>query len=172
MSFLIRTASLSVVLSASLVMAGPAQADEPCVSGAEVRAQVQELVASLRDDVKSAEARKAIRAALIETMRTYRGEHAETPAERRALGQEIAALAKRQSDAETRVEGRALSLEIRALIEQRERGSFTEAEQGKMASAEAKLRRAAVARTSNKAEGQEVAAAFKALHEQFACTPA
>lgn len=167
-------ASGAVLTVALTPLAGiaPAAASEPCVSGAEVRAQVQELVAGLRDDVKSYRARAATKAALIESMRTYRGKRASSAEERQALGREIAALASRQSQTENRVEGRALAAQILALTEQRERGRFTAEEREELRLSLVRLRRAVVARTSNQAEGRQVANAFKALHEQFTCTPA
>ena len=165
-------ATVLVLVATGIVSASPATAAEPCVSGAEVRAQVHELVASMRDDVQSRAARRATKRALVEAMRTYRGARADTADERNALGQQIAALARRQSDPATRVEGRALALAIVALTEQRERGPrFTENERDDLTAAKTRLRRAAVAQTSNGVEGQKVAAAFKALHTQFTCTP-
>ncbi len=104
-------------------------------------------------------------------MRTYRGQRADTAEERRALGEEISTLTRRQADSENRVEGRALAAQILALTEQRERGRFTAEEREELRDSLRGLRRAVVARTSNEAEGQEVADAFKALHAQFTCTP-
>ena len=164
-------AVLSAALSSLTGLAPAFAASETCVSGAQLRAQVQELVAGLRDDVRSKQARAATKAALVESMRTYRGDRADSPAERRALGQEIAALARRQSQTTNRVEGKALAAAILALTEQRERGRFTAEERKELRSGLGVLQRAVVARTSSGAEGRQVAAAFKALHEQFTCTP-
>ena len=129
-------------------------------------------VASLRDDVKAKSTRANIAAALVETLHTYRGGDADTAAERRALGQEVAALGKQLKDADTLVVRKAIIVEILALAEQRERGGFTEAERAELKVAVAKLKKAVVARTHGGAEGRAVAAAFSALHEQFTCTPA
>lgn len=169
-----KTVVAGALLTASmtpLMAASPATAAEPCVSGAEVRTQVLELVAGLTDDVHSDAARAAIKKALLESLRTYRGASADTASERRAIGEEIATLARRQAKAETRLEETALSAAILALVEQREVGRFTAEEREELRSALAQVRRGAVARTSNAAEGQEVAEAFKAIHAQFNCAP-
>lgn len=163
-----------VVVAAVFVpaFAPVAAAAEPCVSGAEVRAQVQALVESVRDDVRSHRARAATKSALVESMRTYRGERADSAEERRALGEQISTLARRQADTENRVEGRALAAQILALTEQREtRGRFTVEEREELRDSLRSLRRTVVSRTSSKAEGQEVADAFRALNAQFTCTP-
>lgn len=170
----VKSLTAAAMLAASLTplaYAAPASAADPCVSGAEVRAQIAELVAGLTDDVRSDAARAATRKALVESLRTYRGARADTPEERRELGLQIAALARRQSQTENRVEGRALSAAILALVEQREVGRFTAGEREELRLALVALRRAVVARTSNDAEGLAVANAFKALHSQFVCTP-
>jgi septal ring factor EnvC (AmiA/AmiB activator) len=119
----------TVSVLAGTLLTVPSFAVEPCDSGAEVRAQVKELVAELRDDVRSRKARSATAQALVETLRTSRGATADTAAERRALGQEIAALAQRLEESSNRVERKPLVVaEILALTEQRERGRFTDAE--------------------------------------------
>lgn len=160
-------------VGAGLVLTTPsaAHAADPCVSGAEVREQVHALVASLRDDVHSRSARAATRLALVESMRTYRGQKAATAEEREQLGQEISALARQQRDANTRLEGKALAAAILALTEQREAGRFTAKERHALGLADSAVRGVAVAKTDSRVEGQQVAAAFKALHEQFVCTP-
>jgi hypothetical protein len=160
-------------LVAGLVATGPssAAAADACVSGAEVRDQVHALIASLRDDVHSRSARAATRLAMVESLHTYRGHKATTPEERKQLGQEISALARQQRNADTRLEGKALSAAILALIEQRETGRFSSAERHQLRQADGAVRRAAVAKTDNRVEGQKVAAAFRALHTQFVCTP-
>ena len=164
----------ATVLVAAMCVGGlvpAAAAAEPCVSGAEVRAQIQELVAGLRDDVKSQRARAATKAALVDSLRTFRGYRADSAEERQELGQEISALARRQSETNSRVEGRALAASIVALTEQRERGRFTADERDELRASLRSLRNAVVAKTSSDAERQQVADAFKALHEQFTCTP-
>lgn len=170
---IVKTAASAMLMAlvAVAALAPVASAAEPCVSGAEVRAQVQELVDGLADDVKSDRARAATKRALVESMRTYRGARADTPEERRELGEQISTLARRQSETENLVEGRALAAAILALTEQREQGRFTAEEREELRTSLVRLRRAVVARTSSEAEGQEVAEAFKALHEQFTCTP-
>lgn len=170
-----RTKSLPAAVAVAAMAVGGlapvAAAAEPCLSGADVRAQISELVAGLTDDVRSDRARAAAKSALVESLRTYRGQRADSAEERQALGQEIAALASRQAETENRVEGRALAVEILALTEQREKGRFTAEERAELRDELRGLRRAAVARTSSDAEAQAVADAFKALHEQFACKP-
>jgi plasmid stabilization system protein ParE len=170
----VKSLTAAAVIAAGLTpvaYASPVSAADPCVSGAEVRAQIAELVAGLTDDVRSDAARAATRKALVESLRTYRGARADTAEERRQLGLQIAALARRQSQTENRVEGRALSAAILALVEQREVGRFTAEEREELRVSLVQLRRAVVARTSNAAEGLEVAEAFKALHAQFTCRP-
>ncbi len=149
-----------------------AAAGTACASNAEVRAEIQAFVEDIRDDVKSNRAREATGLALAESMRTYRGEKAETAQERAALGEQIAALASRQQETENRVEGKALAVAIRALTEQRERGPFTDEEREALGRSLAALRRAVVDRASNATEGQEIAAAFKALVAEFGYQPA
>jgi hypothetical protein len=160
-------------LAAGLAFSTPssATAAEPCVSGAEVKEQVHALIASLRDDVHSRSARAATRLAMVESLHAFRGHKATTPEERKQLGKEISALARQQSNADTRLEGKALAAAIKALVEQREKGRFTADERRDLRSADAAVRRAAVAKTDHRVEGQKVAAAFRALHEQFVCTP-
>ena len=108
---------------------------------------------------------------MIESLHAYRGHKATTAEERKELGQEISALARQQRNADTRLEGKALAAAILALIEQRETGRFTAAERHDLRLADAAVRRAAVAKTDHRVEGQRVAEAFRALHTQFVCTP-
>jgi hypothetical protein len=159
------------MLTGALAPATAAKAD-PCVSGAEVRAQVHELVASLRDDIHSKSTRAHIAAALVDTLHTFRGAKADSAAERKALGQEIAALGKQLKAADSKVARKAIVAEILALTEQREHGPFTDEERAEFKAAVAALKNAVVAKTDGDAEGRSVAAAFKALHEQFTCTSA
>ena len=149
-----------------------AQAAEPCVPGAEVRTQVRALVATLKDDVRSSSSRAHVAAALVDALHTFRGVDTDTAAERRGLGEEISALAKQLHDAPSKVARTAILVQIHALTEQRERGAFTDAERAQLKAAVAALKNAVVAKTDTGAEGRAVAAAFKALHTQFVCTPA
>jgi hypothetical protein len=149
-----------------------AQAAEPCVSGAEVRAQVHALVAGLADDVRSRAVRAQVAAALVETLKASRGAKADTVAERRALGTEVSALAKTLKDAPGLVERKAIVVQIRALTSQRQQGPVTAAQRTRADAALAALKKAVVAKTDGGAEGRAVAASFKALHDQFTCTPA
>jgi hypothetical protein len=175
---IMRSRRTSVSLALAALAAGlfatvpsSAVAADPCVSGADVREQVHALIASLRDDVHSRDARAATRLAMIESLHAYRGHKATTAEERKQLGQEISALARQQRNADTRLEGKALAAAILALIEQRETGRFTAAERHDLRLADAAVRRAAVAKTDHRVEGQRVAEAFRALHAQFVCTP-
>ena len=74
--------------------------------------------------------------------------------------------------ADSKVARKAIVAEILALTDQRERGPFTDEERAELKAAVAALKKAVVAKTDGGAEGRSVAAAFKALHEQFTCTPA
>jgi hypothetical protein len=165
---------LALTASTVTALALPASATtaDPCVSGAEVRAQVQALVASLRDDVTSKKSRAHLAAALVDSLDTFRGAKADTAAERRDLGLQIAALGKTLKDANGLVARKAIVVEILALTEQRERGPFTDDERAELKAAITALKKAVIAKTDSRAEGQAVAEAFKALHEQFNCTPA
>jgi hypothetical protein len=168
----IAAAVMTAAVTTAAIGSSIATAADPCVSGAEVRAQVRELVASLRDDIGARSTRAHIAAALVDTLRTFRGVDANSPAERRELGQAIAALAKQLKSAPSLVARKAIVAEILALTEQRERGPFTAAERAELKAAVAALKKAIVARTDRAVEGREVAAAFSALHEQFTCRPA
>lgn len=164
-------ATLAGALLSAGLMTAPATADETCRSRAEVRGMVADLVAEIRDDVRSRPARAATRLALVESMRTFGGDRATTARERRALGQEIAALARRQSETQNRVEGRALATAIQALTEQRERGgTFTAQERKELRGDIAALRRALVQRADSRAEARRIATAVRALVQQFTCT--
>jgi hypothetical protein len=163
---------LSMAAASALVLSlssASASAAEPCVSGAQVRSDVAELVADLRDDVKSSAARSATAHALGDALHTFRGVDADTAAERRELGEEISALAQQLNDAENLVERKALVADILALTEQRERGAFTDEERAELRAAVVRLKSTIVDRTDSRAEGQAVAAAFRDLHEQFNC---
>lgn len=170
----VRTAALTVssaLLSAGLV-AAPAAADESCRSSSEVRGMVAAFVADIRDDVKSDRARAATRKALVQSMRTYRGERADTAVERRALGEQISSLARQQRNTQNAVEKRALATAILALVEQRERGRFTAAERKELRGSVAGLKRAVASRADNADERAEIAAAIRQIVQQYTCSPA
>jgi nucleoid-associated protein YejK len=170
----VRTAALAVsgaLLSAGLV-AAPAAADESCRSSSEVRGMVAAFVTDIRDDVKSHRARSATKKALVQSMRTFRGERAETAAERRELGEQISTLARRQKNTPNGVEKRALAAAVLALVEQRERGRFTAAEQKELRGSIAALRRAINKRADNAEERAEISAAIRQIVQQYTCTPA
>jgi len=167
------------VLAFSALVAGsvtalptPALADTFCVSGAEVSAQVHTLVASLKDDVRSSRARSATAHALVETVSTMRGEKAQSPTERAALGEQVSTLAKQLHSATSKVEGKALVAQIVALKSQRGRGALTDAQRADIRAAVAALKVAVVSKTDTPAEDRAVAAAFKALHAQWTCLSA
>jgi hypothetical protein len=102
-----------------------ALAAEGCASRSEVRAAVSAFVQGLHDDIASRSTRLAIENSLVETLRTFRGEDADTAAERRAIGQDISALATQLRNSEDKPRSKALRLWIMGLQEQRERGAFT-----------------------------------------------
>lgn len=160
-------ASAGLLLSTSMVT--PAHAEGPCMTGEQVRDHVAGLVAELRPEVPSSETRTAIRAALIETVATFGGERAATAQERRALGEEISALARTLRDTDNRVRRSGLALEIMALTEQRERGRFTAEEHKELRGAYADLRRAVVRRVDDAEQRSSVADSFRTLAEQLSC---
>jgi nucleoid-associated protein YejK len=166
------TAVASALMSATLVAsASPAAADQTCKSSGEVGQMISAFVADLRDDVKSKRARAATRTALVESMDTFRGERAETAAERRELGEQIAALARRQKQTGNPVEKRALATAVLALVEQRERGPFTAAERKELRGSIAALRRAITNRADGAQEREEISAAIRAIVQQYTCAP-
>lgn len=168
----VAAAVITAAIATATIVPATATAADPCVSGAEVRAQVHELVASLRDDIPARSTRAHIAAALVDTLRTFRGFDADSAAERAELGQAIAALAQELKSAPSLVARKAIVADILALTEQRERGPFTAAERAELKAAVAALKDAIIARTDRAIEGREVAAAFSALHLQFTCRPA
>jgi hypothetical protein len=169
----ITAAAFSAALLAPGLIAAPAAADETCRPGAEVRELVAAFVADIKDDVQSDRARAATRLALVESMRTFRGERAETAAERRGLGEQISAIARRQSETENRVEGKALAALILALTEQCHGGpSFNAEERQELRGAIAGLKRAIVNRADTAAEGESLAEQIRAIVQQFPCKPA
>lgn len=172
----IRTIGASVLTSALLtagLAAAPAAADESCSPSSEIRELIATFVADIRDDVKAKDARAATRLALVESMRTLRGERAETRQERRGLGEQISALASQQRDSENRVEGRALSAAIVALTEQRERrGRLTAEERKELKGAIAGLEAAVVARADETGEGEDLSTAIREIVRRSTCKPA
>jgi hypothetical protein len=168
----VAAAVMTAAMTTAAIVPSTATAAGPCVSGAEVRARVHELVVSLRDDIGARSTRARIAAALVDTLRTFRGFDADSAAERAEFGQAIAALANQLRSAPSLVARKAIVADILALTEQRERGPFTAAERAQLKAAVAALKDAVIARTDRVAEGRKVAAAFSALHEQFTCRPA
>ena len=140
-----------------------------CASRSAVHTQVADLVHSLRDDVHSRPARSATAHSLVEAIRTFRGADANTAAERRALGEQISALAKQLQTAGSLVARKALIAEIHALTEQREHGAFTAAERAELRADVAALKNALVDSTDRRAEAGQVSAAVRALQAQFSC---
>jgi hypothetical protein len=168
----VAAAVITTAIATAAIIPSTATAADPCVSGAEVRAQVHELVASLRDDIAARSTRAHLAAALVDALHTFRGFDADSAAERQELGQAIAALARELKSAPSLVARKAIVADILALTEQRERGPFTAAERAQLKAAVAALKDAVVAKTDRAVEGRAVAAAFSALHEQFTCRPA
>lgn len=151
-----------------LVLTSPAQA-APCVSGAEVRQKVATFVQSLRDDDTSAAARAALRSAFVESVRTARGAKADTPAERRGLGQEISALARQLRDSDDLVERKALIAEIHALQEQKRGDGVSGADVRRLANDVRAARRAIIGRVDTERERNQVSAFARTLIDQFDC---
>lgn len=164
---LLVTATLAALAlpSATAAPAGAAT----CVSGDQIKQQVSTFVHSLRDDVKSADARRAARAAFVESVKAARGAKADTPAERAALGQQISALAKQLKDATNVVERKALIAEIAALVDQKKAAQTTADDVQTLRSDIHRLGRSIQHRTNTAAEDQQVAAFVHDLLAQFAC---
>jgi hypothetical protein len=140
-----------------------------CLRGADVKQQVSMFVHSLRDDVQSSDARRAARAAFVESVKAARGAKADTPAERAALGQQISALAKQLKDATTVVERKALIAEIAALVDQKKSAATTSDDVQTLRTDLHRLGRSIQHRTNTAAEEQQVAAFVHSLLAQFAC---
>jgi septal ring factor EnvC (AmiA/AmiB activator) len=154
----------------ALPMASTAPADAAtCVSGSDIKQQVSTFVHSLRDDVKSTDARRAARAAFVQSVKAARGAKADTPAEKAALGQQISALAKQLKDATNVVERKALIAEIHALVAQKKSQPTTTDDVKTLRADIHKLGRSIQHRTDTASEDQEVAAFVHNLLAQFAC---
>ena len=162
-------AASALLLSFSPVSAGAAGGAAACAPRSEVRGQVSDLVAGLRDDVKSAQGRSALAHALVEALHTFRGDDADTAEERRVLGQEVSALAAEMREENGKVEAKALVAWLKAIHEQRERGAFTAEERAELRAALDALRNAVVAKADKGAERQDVAAAVRAILAELAC---
>jgi len=159
-------ALIAVVLP--VVAAAPAQA-AVCLSGADIRQQVSIFVHSLRDDVKSQDARSAARAAFVESVKAARGAKADTPAEQAALGQQISALAKQLKDATNVVERKALVAEIQALVDQKKSAPTTADDVQTLRTDIHRLGRSIENRTNTASEDNQVAAFVHSLLAQFSC---
>ena len=158
----------TALVASPVVFAAPAQAAR-CVSGAEVRGQVAAFVHSLRDDVVSPTALKAVRGALVESVKTARGAHADTPHESRGLGKEISALARQLHTTDDPVERAALKAQIHALQEQKRADHFSERDARRAEHDLIKLERRLEHATDSRGEGRQVAAFVHALMAQFNC---
>ena len=166
-----RLAAAAAVAATSLVplsMAAPADAAR-CVSGAEIRKQVSTFVHSLKEEAPSTEARTALRGAFVQSVRTARGAKADTPEERKGLGEQISALATQLKDAPGLVERKALIAQIHALQEQKRADEVTEEDVESLKSDLRKVKRALVAQAGSEAQGQQVKAFVHALMAQFDC---
>jgi hypothetical protein len=158
---------LPATTAATASTAAPSAAK--CVSGAEIKQQVSTFVKSLRDDVKSADARRAASAAFVQSVKAARGGKADTPAARAALGQEISALAKQLKSATNLVERTALIAEIQALVDQKKSAPTTATDVQTLRSDIHALGRAIQHRTNTAAEDQQVADFVHNLLAQFNC---
>jgi uncharacterized coiled-coil DUF342 family protein len=159
---------LPVAAGATGASAAPSSSAR-CVSGAEIKQQVSTFVHSLRDDVKSADARRAARAAFVESVKAARGAKADTPAEKAALGQEISALAKQLKSATNVVERKAIIAEIDALVDQKKSSPTDAGDVETLTSDIHRLGRSIQHRTDTAAEDQQVAAFVHQLLAQFDC---
>lgn len=157
--------ALPVAVTATVAPAGAAT----CLSGTDVKQQVSTFVRSLRDDVKSADARRAAAAAFVQSVKAARGAKAGTPAERAALGQQIKALAKQLRSATNVVERKALVAEIAALVDQKKAAHTTSDDVKTLRTDIHALGRAIQHRTNTTAEDRQVATFVHNLLAQFAC---
>ena len=158
---------LPATTAATASTAAPSAAK--CVSGAEIKQQVSTFVKSLRNDVKSADARRAASAAFVQSVKAARGAKAGTPAEQAALGQAISALAKQLKSTTNVVERKALIAEIAALVDQKKAAPTTSDDVQALRSDLHRLGRSIQHRTNTAAEDQQVAAFVHNLLAQFAC---
>ena len=169
---MIRSLVVGVVAAAAatapVVLNTPAEAAR-CVSGAEIRQQVATFVHGIRDDVRSADARVAVRGAFVESVKAARGVKAQTPAERRELGEQISALAKQLEEAPGLVERKALVAEIRALQEQKRQDRVSGSDIRELEADVRAVKRAIVAKVDTWREGRQVAAFVHDLIDQFDC---
>jgi hypothetical protein len=166
-----RVLPLIVAVAAAVlpvIAAAPASA-AVCLSGADIRQQVSTFVLSLRDDVKSQDARSAARAAFVQSVKAARGAKAGTPAEQAALGQEISALAKQLKDATNVVERKALIAEIQALVDQKKSAPTSTDDVQTLRADIHRLGRSIENRTNTAAEDNQVAAFVHNLLAQFNC---
>jgi hypothetical protein len=169
MKLFTRTA-VAGIITGVVATAVPSAAATTCPSDAEVRQQITDLVVEMRDDVRNRSARAATADALRDTLETMHGARAQSPAERRALGQEISALAQQRRESSVRVERQALAISIRALVEQREREPLTEEERTELLQAVSAVKNAVMARTDTQGERRDVGAAFRSIVEGFSCS--
>jgi transcriptional regulator of aromatic amino acid metabolism len=158
---------LPATTAATASTAAPSAAT--CVSGAEIKQQVSTFVKSLRDDVKSADARHAASAAFVQSVKAARGAKAATPADKAALGQAISALAKQLKSATNVVERKALIAEIQALVDQKKSAATTADDVQMLRSDIRGLGRAIQHRTNTAVEDQQVADFVHNLLAQFNC---
>lgn len=154
--------------TAPVLMSSPAGA-AGCGTDAEIGRQVAAFVHGLRDDVRSADARAAVRGAFVESVQAARGEKAQTPAERRALGEQISALAQQLNEAPGRVERKALIAQIHALQEQKRQDRVSASDVRELTADVRAVKRAVIARADTRREDRQVAAFVRGLIAQFDC---
>jgi cell pole-organizing protein PopZ len=165
---LIATVVAAASAAAPVAISAPADAAR-CVSGEEIRQQVATFVHSLRDDVRSADARAAVRGTAVASVQAARGAKAQSPAERRALGEQISALAKQLQDAPGLVERKALIAQIHALQEQKRQDRVSAKDIRGLEADLRAVKRAVTAKVDTPKEGRQVAAFVHGLIEQFDC---
>ena len=161
-------AASALLLSFSPVSAEAAGGAAACAPRSEVRGQVADLVAGLRDDV-SAQGRSALAEALVQALRTWRGDEAETAAERQSLGRQLSELIAQRRASDTKIEAKALVVSLKSVRERREPGAFTGEDQAAVRAALEALRQAVVEKTDSRAEGRAVATAMRAIVAGLPC---
>lgn len=164
-----RVASMAAASALVLTLTPASALAAPCASRVELREQVAALRADMRDDITSRQARSATADAVHAVIDTFRGEDADTAAERESLGKQISAALKDLRSSHNRVERKALRAEIKALREQREKGRFTRAEREQLRAGLASLQGAVLSRADNPKERRELARDFRALRAELSC---
>jgi hypothetical protein len=164
----IATATTLVAVALSTVPVATASAHR-CVSGADVRQQVSTFVHSLHGDSLTPKTRRAVKGALIESVKAARGAKADTPHENRGLGAEIRVLARQLGDTKDKVAHDALIAQIHALQDQKKAARTSGDDVQELRGDVRQLKRDLVAKANTDAQGRQVSAFVHALMAQFDC---